>query len=66
MNHSIYSADRATHLKIVIIALVAGTVLSGLTIAGNSFSDDGSVQATRIIDASKPKMMTGSTGLAIR
>lgn len=37
MNHSIYSADRATHLKIVIIALVAGTALSGLTIAGHSF-----------------------------
>lgn len=24
MNHSIHSADRATHLKIVVMALVAG------------------------------------------
>jgi len=24
MNHSIHSADRATHLKIVVLALVAG------------------------------------------
>ena len=24
MNHSIYSADRTTHLKIVVVALVAG------------------------------------------
>lgn len=64
MNHSIYSADRATHLKIVIIALVAGTALSGLTIAGHSFSDDGSMQTMRIIYAAKP--VTGSMQLAIR
>ncbi|MDB5566692.1 MAG: hypothetical protein JWP84_3258, partial [Tardiphaga sp.] len=24
MNHSIYSADRMTHLKVVIVALIAG------------------------------------------
>jgi len=24
MNHAIYSADRTTHLKVVIIALIAG------------------------------------------
>jgi hypothetical protein len=30
MNHSIYSADRTTHLKIVVIALVAGIVGVGL------------------------------------
>jgi len=24
MNHSIYSADRTTHLKIVVVALLAG------------------------------------------
>ena len=24
MNHSIYSADRTTHLKVVIVALIAG------------------------------------------
>ena len=30
MNHSIYSADRTTHLKIVVVALVAGIVVAGL------------------------------------
>ena len=29
MNHSIHSADRATHLKIVVVALVAGIVVAG-------------------------------------
>ena len=28
MNHSMYSADRATHLKIVIIGLVCATVVA--------------------------------------
>ena len=27
MNHSIHSADRTTHLKIVVIALVAGILV---------------------------------------
>ena len=28
MNHSIYSADRSTHLKIVVVALVAGIAVA--------------------------------------
>ena len=30
MNHSIYSADRTTHLKVVIVALIAGILVAGL------------------------------------
>jgi hypothetical protein len=33
MNHSIYSADRTTHLKIVAIALLVGTAIAGLAIS---------------------------------
>ena len=33
MNHSIYSADRTTHLKIVVVALVAGIVVAGFGIS---------------------------------
>jgi hypothetical protein len=66
MNHSIYSADRATHLKIVIVALVAGIALSGLTIAGHTISNDGPVQTVRIPDTGRPMMMTNSTQLAVR
>jgi len=41
MNHSIYSADRATHLKIVVVALVAGIAVVGLGISARSNADDG-------------------------
>ena len=38
MNHSIYSADRMTHLKIVVVALVVGILVAGFGIsARNSF-----------------------------
>jgi hypothetical protein len=33
MNWSLYTADRATHLKIVVVALVAGTLIAGFGIA---------------------------------
>ncbi len=33
MNHSIYSADRATHLKIVVVALVCATAVAGIGVA---------------------------------
>jgi hypothetical protein len=29
MNHSIYSADRSTHVKIVVVALIAGIAVAG-------------------------------------
>jgi hypothetical protein len=33
MNHSIYSADRTTHLKIVVVALLAGLAVASLAIS---------------------------------
>ena len=35
MNHSIYSADRTTHVKIVVIALIAGIGIAGFGIAAH-------------------------------
>jgi hypothetical protein len=35
MNHSMYSADRATHLKIVVIGLVCATVVAVVGIFAN-------------------------------
>jgi len=37
MNHSIYSADRSTHLKIVVVALVAGYRSGGLRHLGSQY-----------------------------
>ena len=40
MNHSIYSADRTTHLKVVIVALIAGILVAGFGISMRNSSDE--------------------------
>ena len=54
MNHSIYSADRTTHLKIVVVALVAGIVVAGFSISARNTSDEGLTQTARVMKAGKP------------
>jgi hypothetical protein len=66
MNHSIYSADRMTHLKIVAVALVAGFGIAMLGISVRSDLGDGSVQTARIIKAGQPVMLSGSSASAVR
>ncbi|MFY9956890.1 hypothetical protein [Bradyrhizobium sp.] len=66
MNHSIYSADRSTHLKIVVVALVAGIVVAGLGISARSNSDDGYTQTARVIKAGKPIVITNSNTSMVR
>jgi len=66
MNHSIYSADRTTHLKIVVMALVAGIVAAGFGISARAFSDDGSTQTARVIKAGKPVVVTSSDTSTVR
>jgi len=64
MNHSIHSADRATHLKIVVVALVAGIAVAGFGIAARSNIDDS--QTAHVIKAGKPVVVTSSATSAIR
>ncbi|MCA1364411.1 hypothetical protein I6F14_26075 [Bradyrhizobium sp. IC3069] len=66
MNHSIYSADRATHLKIVVVALVAGIAVAGLGISARSGSDEGLTQTARVIKAGKPVVVTSSNASLVR
>jgi hypothetical protein len=66
MNHSIYSADRSTHLKIVVVALVAGIAVVGLTISARNNSDDGYTQTARVIKAGKPVAVTSSDTSLVR
>jgi hypothetical protein len=66
MNHSIYSADRSTHLKVVVVALVAGIVVVGLGISTRSNSDDGYAQTARVIKAGKPVTVTSSNASMVR
>jgi hypothetical protein len=64
MNHSIYSADRMTHLKIVVVALVAGTVIAGVGISARSNSDE--YQTARVMKAGKPMAITSSNQSLVR
>jgi hypothetical protein len=66
MNHSIYSADRSTHLKIVVVALVAGVAVAGLGISARTSSDDGYTQTARVIKAGKPMTITSSNVVTVR
>jgi hypothetical protein len=66
VNHSIYSADRMTHLKIVVVALIAGVALVGVGISIRLSSDDGDAR-TRVIKAGKGTAITSSsTNLLLR
>jgi len=66
VNHSIYSADRSTHLKIVVVALAAGIVVAGFGIASRSNADDGYAQTAHVIKAGKPIVITNSNASMVR
>jgi len=65
VNHSIYSADRSTHLKIVVVALVAGIAVAGFGISVRSNSDE-YTQTARVIKAGKPVAITSSNTMVVR
>ena len=68
MNHSFYSADRATHLKIVVVALFAATVVAGIGITARVTDPDSFAQVDRaqVIKAGKPVMVTTSGQTLVR
>ena len=66
MNHSIYSADRSTHLKVVVAALVAGIVVVGLGIGVRASADDGYAQTVRVLKAGKPVAVTSTNASMVR
>jgi hypothetical protein len=64
MNHSIHSADRATHLKIVVVALVAGIAVAAFGITARSNVDYS--QTAHVIKAGKPVVLTSSDTATVR
>ena len=65
MNHSIYSADRSTHLKIVVVALVAGIALAGFGISARTGSDE-TWASTRVIKAGAPVAVANSNASVVQ
>jgi hypothetical protein len=67
MNHSIHSADRMTHLKIVVVALVAGIAVAAFGISTRNNSDfTQTAQSSQVIKAGKPVVITSSGTSAVR
>jgi hypothetical protein len=69
MNHSMYSADRATHLKIVVVALVAATLVAGIGIAAR-LTDSNTATALKangpVLKAGQPVVVTSHEGSTVR
>jgi hypothetical protein len=64
MNHSIHSADRGTHLKIVVVALVAGILVAGLGISARTHADY--TETAHILKAGKMITATSSGASIVR
>ena len=64
MNHSIHSADRGTHLKIVVVALIAGIAVAAFGISARTNSDY--TQTAHVIKAGKPVVVTSSDASLVR
>jgi hypothetical protein len=60
MNHTFYSADRSTHLKVVVVALVMGIAVAGVALSFRPNLDAGSQQTAGVIKAGKPIAITSS------
>jgi hypothetical protein len=64
MNHSIHSVDRATHLKIVVVALVAGIAVTAVAISAHTNADYS--QTAHVVKAGKPIAVTSSDTSTVR
>ena len=68
-NFSMFTADRLTHLKIVVVSLVAGIVVVGIGIAARSTLPDMSTQLevrAPVLKAGQPVIWSGNENSTIR
>ena len=67
MNHSIHSADRSTHLKIVVVALVAGIAVAAFGVSARMNADfTQTAQSAHVMKAGKPVVITSSETSTVR
>ena len=68
-NYSLVTADRLTHVKIVVMSLIAGIVVVGVGIAARPTVPDMSARLEArapILKAGQPVVFTGSETVVIR
>lgn len=56
MNYSIYSADRTTHLKVLVVALAASIGIASFGIAAHFKVGDQYSQTAHVVKAGKPSL----------
>jgi len=69
MNWSLYTADRSTHLKIVVVGLSAALLISVIGIAAteiNPGTDMTTARATTVIKAGAPLVFTDRDDTIVR
>jgi hypothetical protein len=69
MNRSMYTADQTTHLKIVVVGLLAALLLSFIGVAARELNlgvDIMTAQAPTVIKASTPMVFTVRSRLVVR
>ena len=68
MSYSIYSANLYTHLKIVLVSLIASIIVVGMGIAaGPRLRNTSELEATaHVLKAGKPVVWTSSESTVIR
>ena len=69
MNWSLYTADRTTHLKIVVVGLVAALLIAVIGISArelNLGTDVMTAQNATVIKAGGPVVYTGRDGATVR
>jgi hypothetical protein len=69
MNWSMYTADRTTHLKIVVVGLCAALLISVIAISArelNLGTDIMTAQSPSVIKAGAPVIFTDRSGRTIR
>ena len=69
MNWSMYTADRATHLKIVVVGIAAALLIAVIGISAqqlNLGTDILTAQAPTVIKAGGPVIFTDRAGATIR
>ena len=64
-NSSLFTADRGTHLKIVVVSLVFATLVAGIGVAARVSAPTGKMEAT-VITVGKPVTASTADSTSIR